>query len=382
MSEWSISNGDPMVYWTIKILVYIALIMLGYNISKTKDTDKRNKFFIAVVVIYSLFIGLRWLRGPDYFHYYSDIMGNWITEDPEPLYEFLVVVLGKILPFWGVFIFYAAIYIGAAVLIIKKDYKTAVWSIPAFCLINEWALESMIRQDIGVAMVMFAYFFSLEDKKKYMFLCLACVPFIHTSGLFAVAFFILFYYIDVFSKIKKPWILIVVYLAIYYLWDTNLLGKYATYIQMLDFGDLKYQGYIDNSERWFTDEGSISGLAGKTIVTSFLYDYSTLFTNLSLIYYGFFLYKKEQNYFILFAFFYFGLIIRQLGGDIELFRRFANWLNYMTPFLIGLILTKLSLKPKERAILYALFFVNYGYYGFIRSIGSPGYTGCAFIWDS
>jgi ABC-type siderophore export system fused ATPase/permease subunit len=77
------------------------------------------------------------------------------------------------------------------------------------------------------------------------------------------------------------------------------------------------------------------------------------------------------------------LIIQTIAGDIELFTRFSNWTNLLTPILIGVMFAKIKLPQIKnlQVVIYVVFAINYIFYGLIRSIGSLPYAGCGFIWD-
>ena len=101
----SMSLGDPIVYWLLRILLLVTLLVCGWGISY-----QEKKFFKVYALVagaaYSLIQGLRWNRGQDYSHYYSDLMGKWETPDPELLYDGIVNFLSNILcvPYWVSFV--------------------------------------------------------------------------------------------------------------------------------------------------------------------------------------------------------------------------------------------------------------------------------------
>lgn len=67
-----------------------------------------------------------------------------------------------------------------------------------------------------------------------------------------------------------------------------------------------------------------------------------------------------------------------------MYARFYNWVVIFLPFMYGLIIINLKSLTKSQLIrvaIIAILLIQFGYYGIIRSIGSIGYSGCAFVWD-
>ena len=81
-----------------------------------------------------------------------------------------------------------------------------------------------------------------------------------------------------------------------------------------------------------------------------------------------------------FWFVYFSIIIRLIGGDIELYNRFATWLFYFIPLVVGGIMQSVDMGRLEKRIVLVIVFMAY-IYPLIRSIGIMPYSGCSFVWD-
>ena len=378
----SMSLGDPIVYWLLRILLLVALLVCGWGISY-----QEKKFFKVYALVagaaYSLIQGLRWNRGQDYPHYYSDLMGKWETPDPELLYDGIVNFLSNILcvPYWVSFVIYSALLISAFLLVLKKVPKIAVWALPLFFIMTGSA-ENLIRQYLAVSFVIYAYNAYLSNNFKLVIIYLVCVPFIHASGLFAVFFFILFAIIKFEKIIKNPWILLGIYVLLYFFWDNSYFSFLTDFLQNLNFGDdYKMRSYLDNSERWFSEEGSLSFVLGtKSTVSSLISDTVSFLSYILVIYYGFYACKINSQIRIAYGFTYLAIIMKIIGGDIEMYARFYNWLIYLSPIVIGTICMT-PMKLKERWVVWAILIINFYFYGFIRQIGNIPYAGCAFIWD-
>jgi hypothetical protein len=387
--NWSSSTGDPFIYWSFYVLLVLILTYCGWGISNDdeKQTHFRKYAWIAGTS-YSLIEGLRWLRGADYYHYYMDLDTNFkasvCTLDPEPIYKWWVNLfyMTGLHPSIA-FIFYSALLIFGILLIFKSYPKAALWGLPLFFLMTNSQTENIVRQTLATSFLIYAYVAYLNDKKKLMFAMLCVVPLIHTAGLFGVALFLIFTYIKV--PLKQPWILVALFLFAYYFWNPDWFQGFADFLSKLNLGDdIKGQGYLDNSDRWFTSEGAISNVLGqKAVQLSILCVSASFLVKLFTIWFGFYACRDERKMQTVYYFAYVALMIQTIAGDIELFTRFSNWTNLLTPILIGIMFAKLKLPQIKnlQVAIYVVFAINYIFYGLIRSIGSLPYAGCGFIWD-
>lgn len=387
--NYSVSTGDPTIYWTLYVLLTLILTFCGWGISKDDEKQSQfNKYAWIAGISYSLIEGLRWLRGADYYHYYMDLDTNFkagvCTPDPEPVYEWWV----NLFHMTGLhpsiaFIIYSALLIFGVLLIFKSYPKAALWGLPLFFLMTNSQTENIIRQTLATSFLIFAYVAYLNEKKKLMLAMLCVVPLIHSAGLYGVALFLVFTYVKV--PLKQPWILVALFLFAYYFWNPDWFQGFADYLSKLNLGDdVKGQGYLDNSDRWFTSEGSIANVLGKGATQlSMLYVSVNFLVNLFTVWFGFYASRDDRKLQTVYYFAYVALIIQTMAGDIELFIRFSQWTNLLTPILVGVMFAKIKLPQVNnlQVLIYIVFAINYIFYGLIRSIGTLPYAGCGFIWD-
>lgn len=387
--NYSVTTGDPTIYWTLYVLLTLILTFCGWGISKDDEKQSQfNKYAWIAGISYSLIEGLRWLRGADYYHYYMDLDTDFkatvCTPDPEPIYEWWV----NLFHMTGLhpsiaFIIYSALLIFGVLLIFKSYPKAALWGLPLFFLITNSQTENIVRQTLATSFLIFAYVAYLNEKKKMMFAMLCVVPLIHSAGLYGVALFLIFTYVKV--PLKQPWILVALFLFAYYFWNPDWFQGFADYLSKLNLGDdVKGQSYLDNSDRWFTSEGSIATVLGNGVAQlSMLYITIKFLVNLFIVYFGFYACRDDRKLQTVYYFAYIALIIQTIAGDIELFTRFSNWTDLLTPILVGVMFAKIKLPQIKnlQVVIYVVFAINYIFYGLIRSIGSLPYAGCGFIWD-
>ena len=390
--------GDPMLYWILRIFLLAVLIFCGWGISYGRPQKYKNYAWFAGVT-YSLIQGLRWLRGADYPHYYNDIvtlLGQYsgdrlpavITTEPEFLYKlWCTVFYYSNLPFWVAFILYSALLIGGVLLVLKHYRKAAVWALPLFFILTPSA-ENLIRQYIAVSFILYAYYFYLSDRKKKMWISLCAVPLIHFSGIIAVAVFVLFVYMPqmIIRRMQANWLpflLIILFLYCYYFWDSSNLSYLVDFLQNnVNLDSEKASNYVDYADRWFTDEGSISNVLGKSAgVISLLNTIVNIVTYISIIVFGFLAQKKDNKLFVAFYFSYLAIIIKTIGGDIEMFGRFYNLFVVLMPLLIGVYMYNISTKKYVRNTIVVVYALNFLWYGFLREIINTSMFGYGFVWD-
>lgn len=375
--------GDLFVYNILKVILVTILLVYGISINKSKN--KHLLFILGIVAItaFSLIEGLRWDRGPDYYNNYLLLT----TNDPnvtksEPLFNIIIDTLKMLsVPYWACFVLFSFIYIHSFTKVVKEFPKAAIWALPIMFLTTVDAHENLVRQFIAISFLLYAYYFYTKNRWLPAILCLICVFNIHFSGLFAILFFLLFAFFKLEKYIKTPILLVGVYLALFFFWDIAYLTPLTDILNQINLGeDTTMQGYLDNADRWFTNEGSLSYLKGTSIKTSLVKNLFTLITNCSIIYFGFKAIKYDDRLRIPYWFTFFAIIIFIIGGDIELYRRFAWWLYCFMPIVLGGIWYSVPIKPKFKFTLISIIVFSY-VYSFIMSLTTIPYSGFAFIWD-
>lgn len=204
---------------------------------------------------------------------------------------------------------------------------------------------------------------------------------IHLAGLIAVVAFLLLALFKM--PLKRPWLLLCIYVAFYFFWDAAYFEGITKFISTLGLGrDTKMQSYLQNSARWFTREGSLSRVLGRNAGTFSLINNSAIFlSQIIIIYYGFKAQLADRRLQIVFYFSFIATIFNTISGDIEMYRRLYNWFVYLTPFLIGVALYKIPMKKFERYAVITILSVNYFFYSLLRQVGSMLYSGVAFVWN-
>ena len=378
--SFSSDVGDVKVYWTLQIVFYLSMIICGRGISFSNRIVS-NRYCIATVVIFSVYEGLRWLRGADYAHYYTDLTKGIVSSDPEPLYRLIVSIFSNF-PFYYAFIFYGFLLICPLVLLLKRHKKEAYWILPLFIIMVSGSFESHVRQYIAIGFFLFGFYFWLYDKKIVSTLFFVLTIMTHLAVSFPiVVFFICVATYNLRFEIKPVWIILALFTYFYWFWDVSYLGDYIPYLKYIKLDENSaFIGYVENSERWFTEEGSIAYRTGTSTRAAIITVTIFYLLNAMTIYIGYFFRKHSLELNVFFWFTYWALIIKSIAGDIEMILRFNTMLMYMTPLLMGIIVYKTK-SQLTQGVYKILILLYYFVYIFLLHIGTRPYAGCGYIWD-
>ncbi len=377
-------GGDPVLYWILKTILLIILFLSGYAISyRDKKGEHYWLYALPALIAYSLEYGLRWNRSFDYPHYYQDLTGALYQDYSDPLYlgwvEF--VKLFDIDPIL-IFVFYSALLIFAFLLVLKEHRDLAFLALPLFMLIPTQA-DNHIRQYFAFSFIMIGYYYDYKGKTVKGFLWYLIGLGIHTSGVFCVAFLLMCKYINIQKIVRSPWVLIGAYLLFYFFWDSKNLEGFAAWLGKLNLGDdVRFQGYIDNADYWFTDESNINDKLGvKSVASQLYYVVMTLLRDCGLLYFGFKLIKDDKFLIVPYWAMAFCLFNGVFGGNNEIFSRFSAWVNIFTAFLVSAVVLKYAFSHKVKILVVLLFCYFYLYVGHVRRMTTINLTGYEYIWD-
>lgn len=371
-------------FWMCRLFLLGIMVFCGWGISyKNKDNNYFWYYAIPIIIFYTLIQGLRFDRGADYPHYAQELQydlyaGTNITR--EFLYDiFVLFIRGFKIPFYFGFLFYSGLLITGFMLVVKKFPRYAFWMIPLFYLITINASENFIRQFIAISFIFYAYYYYLENNKVKMYIMLAVIPLIHLSGLFVVGVFLLCAYIDFTKLLKTAVPLFVFYIIFTVAWDVANLDNFVDVFGSVDtFDDTNFEMYVDNSERWFTEEGDLGASLG--LGESKFHKINRFVCNCVIIWFGFFVCRRDRRFAIAYYASFLSMVIDTIGGSIELIGRMSWWLLPLEPIIIAGMLTPEKKYNIKYWVLIGLFVATY-YLRFFIQVGKPGLFGSAFVWD-
>ena len=153
-----------------------------------------------------------------------------------------------------------------------------------------------------------------------------------------------------------------IFIALFFFWETSYFNGISDYLSKISLGDnVLMQGYLNNSEHWFTEKGSLTYLGGGAFIdpSSLPNKITRFLSELIIIYYGFRAQLTDRKLQIAYYFAYIAIIFAVIGGDIEIYRRIQNWFVYLIPVILGIALYKVPMKLYERYAVFAVLFIYY-----------------------
>ena len=140
------------------------------------------------------------------------------------------------------------------------------------------------------------------------------------------------------------------------------------------------QGYVESSDRWFTEEGDINNVVGNVVQDSWIRDVTTFLCNCVIIWFGYYACREDVRLRIAYYLTYVSVIIFQIAGAVELIMRMGWWFRPMEALILaGLIVNFKGNKILHYSVI-ALIIITY-YIKFLMQVGKPGSFGSAFVWD-
>ena len=371
-------------FWGLRLFLVAVIVFCSWGITyKNKDNNYFWYYAIPIIVFYTLIQGLRFNRGVDYPQYAEELQYDIYSSlhiTREFLYDLFVMAFRNFkIPYYFGFMVYSGLLIWGVMLVVKKFYRYAFWIVPIFYFLTLDASENFIRQYIAIAFVFFAYYYYMDNNKKMMYIMLLVIPFIHLSGLFVVGVFLICTNIDFTKYIRTPIPLLGFFLVLTVVWDITNLDGFSDILQSTDtFESTNFEGYVDNSDKWFTEEGDLD--KAKGVEESAARKLTEFLCNCAIIWFGFAVTKEDRRFNFAYYGSYVAIIIGVIGGSIELIGRMAWWLLPLEPFVIGGMFKPAKKYSITEYALMGLFILTY-YVKFFMQVGKPGLFGSAFVWD-
>ena len=321
------------------IILYLFLFGASFVWSKANSLH-RKQFSIIFALLFIFVVGSR-IWGPDYewYNYKVDHPNDLDVKEDELGFQWLNSLIRFVgLNGDGAFYIYALILMIGMVFVINS-FKCN-WRYMCLLVIPAILLETSIhiRQGIAFSFALISYYFLRKDKKAWA-IVFAIVAFnIHKI---IIVLFLIAFVAFLLSKKKIPvWTIISAYTIATFLPQVLNLDSIMQYLNFIQIGG-KYSGYIDDSERWFSEDASNMEWKQGTLalILSYLYDVAMfLVVNIYL--------KKEENkeIRILFYMFAIGAVFIKFFFLNELLRRTFT-MPYMVYFVpVGFALSYLSAK--------------------------------------
>lgn len=385
--------GNPILYWIIKTIILCCMVLSGYLVTfKDPNKTKYWRFVLPSILLFGIFEGLRYMRGmdyPEYMQYFEE--GTMISGEAnsrsyiDPVFElFLNIFHLTGLPYWCGFTICSFFLIFSFSFLIKRLPHTAVWAFPLFFILCTTEAENLVRQYMSISFFCISLGYYLDTKLKHALIFTMFALGTHYSGFVLLLVFSSFCVLLARSRrIKKisaiPFI--VIYLFLYFFFDPSYFSYFSELLQSISPSEESIgASYLNNADRWFTEEGSMSANRGVAAANlGFLYQFFLVISNILALWFGWKKCRDNRLNYPIFWFAYFSLLFAAIGGDIEIYMRFQYWFLFSLPILIGHAF--FDLRKNTYYVILPIVLIRYGYYMFLGMWGAPGLTGSAFIWD-
>lgn len=330
----------------------LSVLYIG-GLSLKRDYKILSISGIAIIIVFTFVEGLRFGRGIDYNHYwevYNNIMAGHEYEKSFVYNMICETLIYFSLPFKFMVALMSLVYIWA-LLFFLRNYRNIVHiALPLFVFFSYNETENMVRWYLAYSFLLIGIFYLLKvgslNFKFLFFTILACS--LH------YAFFpvpIVFFILSRFNKpIFHPFVSIIVFLGIYFLFETEYMESLVEMIQALTIvSDSAYGSYVDNAEYWLTGGFQGEEVSGKITI-------SMLSFMILILYYGYFVIKdKGKLYAFAYNCFLFGLFLYPLSKKIELVERYDRPFFFFIAIVLAIVILELSkvVRRNYRALIYS-----------------------------
>lgn len=335
------SNLDHILLFLFSFLLFYFWGVFNY---KKKGLQYWLSALFPLIIVCFILGSRTW--GADYLWYkyqFQHAFDYDMLKEQQPLFVYfnrLLHFLG--LNYVGAFTVYSVIYFVATFKLFKSfgDYSKYMYAfaLPAYIGFG----TDIVRQTIAIGLILFVI---LDfNKQKYisaiLFLLLAVM--IHSASVILFVFYLFFKII--YKKELSPLITIPLYFLVIFAFKPEWLNGLNNLISELNLGNSKFQGYIDNSDRWFSEEANnniyTQGILPLILNTGFV---------ISLFYLGYraILKKKQKEFIIIYNMVVIGYIGLRLFFNVEILRRFFIPNTMLYPIVLGYAIYVLKGKPNN-----------------------------------
>ena len=237
-----------IVYVIFTVVTLAVFLWGGVKISRTKTDKGYWNYAWPVIIMYTLYIGLRFGRAIDYNGYavsYSHMARDLSYNDYEPLFRAIVFILTSLGLHFQVFIVFCAFMLIYAMMHFLKDYKPAM---PYMLILFLWegtAAENLIRWYLAVAfLLIFVYFLRKGNPLLYIF-ALAAIGCHYGTLILVLALYLL-------NRVKlvplPPYVWQILLIASVFFGTTEIFSFISPYISFLGIDErtTKYVNQYDD----------------------------------------------------------------------------------------------------------------------------------------
>lgn len=345
MNEGLQFSDYHLTYMGCQLLMYVFIIIGGVKMAYAKNAKAYWAAAIFPILAFGLNFGLRWGRGIDYNLYYwiyNDILINTLYHDVEPLWHFAVIIAGNVfnLPWHGMVMFMSFFLIFSIVFFVKNHREIAFYALPLFAL-NVVQSQNLMRWFFACSFFFIALKF-LEEKNLKKFVIFSCCAFFIHFGFIIVMLpiFLLHYYK---KPLLPPWISILIFLLLYFLFNRDDMVFLADFIRNLNLAS-RFVAYQRNAEIWLTGENLTMDKISTINVVNGIY----------ILIFGYRMIKKRTNLTFLYNVTLVGIITSPAMSQVELMWRINLIFISFQSLLLAYLFRDLINLRRSRNMIYCM----------------------------
>lgn len=266
-------------YITLYIILFISFIWLSFKSFNVSSDKKFWRLALIPILIFVFNEGMRYGRGVDYEHYKNlfDFLNH--NDSPQIVFYYLMDFIKAIGGNYVVaFIAYATIFIVGSLSFIRKsfDYKEIGYAYVFVLFSMLTTSESLIRQYVAIPVALVSISLFLNKKWAWAAAFALISINIHSVVLLLLVAVVIAYLVK--DKILNGYVVFALLFVTYYLLPHDYLIENINPIVNVAaiYAPSFFEGYFDNSDRWFGADSYIEGFDQTTLTMtlSFIRDAS------------------------------------------------------------------------------------------------------------
>lgn len=375
-------------YIILNILMLFIFYLMGKKVSKKKSFWP---YAFICIITFTLIMGLRYDRGPDYFSYIREYKYPELTNQPGFLFiNSIMYYIG--VNEYGIFSIYALISICLSFIFLKKYKRLAQYTFPLFLIATIWHFQNPIRQSLSFSFVLLFFLQvinieinSIKDvfgKKNFRSLIKAFILWLIAGSIHTANFFISIIFLGLHFLVKRtiPFIIAVPLLVFFTfvlpkIFDLHMISPF---LSMISGTSELTDHYISRSERYFSADSVRNQYVINPMVRMFEFC-----GNLALVYFTNKLFQLKiiaKEHITYFNYYFIGTLLISSFKLIEILARVGKFTQilWFIPLSLVLYYRKIIVKNTWEKLLFC--FLIYWIYEYFRYLlMNEGYS--LFLWD-
>ncbi|MBO5422778.1 MAG: EpsG family protein [Fibrobacteraceae bacterium] len=332
------------IFLTLKLFEISLMFLCGKQMQSSKS--KYWHWGLVAVFSFACVEGLRFGRLIDwnvYYFRYVNIGENFLSESYEPVFKILCYAFYNMgFPYW-LFIFCQCFFFFFCVVHFVKRYRNSAMFILPVAVIVSSNIEQFIRWYLSISFVLLSFSYCLDGKKIKTLLFMALGVFSHYGTVLFIPFLLLY---KKMNGIKIPELFLVgaycCFSFVLSLADLAFIGDFTNYLYMAGLNDDKYGMYLLKTQTLMMGDGRLGYFS-----QSLFFNIKRFLTFMPFILLGRNVMKNYNYGLFVYYLAALGIIITPVFTVVELFDRYANFFNFFSCIVAGVVYSKILLSKKS-----------------------------------